>query len=296
MINAIDSLKEISSILKGYGIEDPSKEAEIILTSLGIERVALYRDNPTLSEVQIEEIKKVLLRRQKREPLQYIIGHIDFCGLKIKVGPGVLIPRPETELIVEEVIKTVASPLLPFIGGGQKGGNTSHESLSILDLCTGSGCIALALAKHFPMSQVYGTDFSEKTIEVARENARINGIGNVVFMKGDLYEPVRDMKFDIVVSNPPYIRREDISNLSPEIKGWEPKEAIDGGDDGLHFYREILLKSPCYLVSGGFLILELGQGEAEDVMKIAENYGLRCLSVIKDYAGIERILHLIPPK
>lgn len=284
MINAIDSLREVSSILKGYGIEYPHKEAEAILTILGIDRVALYRDNPALSAVQMDELKSVIQRRQRREPLQYIIGHADFYGMKMNVGPGVLIPRPETELIVEEVIKAVK----------RHSSRVTHYGLRILDLCTGSGCLALAIAKHFENSDVVGTDFSEKTLEYAGENARINGIRNVTFMQGNLYEPLRGKRFDIIVSNPPYIKREDINNLPAEIKSWEPVEAIDGGEDGLHFYRRIISQSPDYLFSGGSLILELGQGEAEDVMRMAENYGLKCVSLIRDYAGIERVLHLIP--
>lgn len=295
MINAIDTLREVSSILKGYGIEAPQKEAEIILAILGIERIALYRDNPAISEVQLEELNRVLRRRQRREPLQYIIGHVDFNGLKIKVGPGVLIPRPETELIVEEVIKT-ADGRQPTVSRSKDSNfrlSPTDHRLNVLDLCTGSGCLALAIAKHHEKSDVVGTDFSLKTLEYARENARINGIRNVTFLQGDLYEPLRGRRFDIIVSNPPYIKREDIDNLAPEIKGWEPVEAVDGGEDGLHFYKRIISQSPDHLSGGGSLILELGQGEAGDVMKMAENSGLKCLPVIKDYAGIERILHLI---
>ena len=298
MIKALDGLREVAAILGEYGIEDSHKEAEIIFTRcIEMGKVALYRDNPALSPSQREELRSILERRGKREPLQYILGHVDFCGLKIHVGPGVLIPRPETELMAEEVIKTVNPPLPPFTKGGQGGLdnstlNTQHSTLRILDLCTGSGCLAVALAKEFPAAEVFGTDISEKALEYAMMNVSINGIQNVTFLRGDLYEPVKGGTFDIIVSNPPYIRKEEIRTLQPEIRDWEPLEALDGGEDGLQFYREILSCAPEYLVQGGSLIMELGQGEADDVIKIAENSGLGCAALVKDYSGIDRILHL----
>ncbi|GAB4407239.1 MAG: peptide chain release factor N(5)-glutamine methyltransferase [Thermodesulfovibrionales bacterium] len=285
MISAIDGLREVSQCLSYYGIEEPQKEAEIILSRcIGIERVSIYRDNPVLSPRQIKTIEGVLERRSEREPLQYILGDVDFYGLRIKVGHGVLIPRPETELVVEEVLKMLRS---------NQEIRTRYSSLRILDLCTGSGCIALAIARHCPDLKVYGTDVSEKALGYARENRRINSIKNVTFLKGDLYEPVKGMRFDIIISNPPYIRRMDIRNLQPEIKMWEPIEALDGGEDGLQFYREILRHSADYLNNRGSIIMEVGSGEAEDVLRIAEALGLRCASVIKDYSGIERVLCLV---
>jgi release factor glutamine methyltransferase len=300
-VRAIDGLREISTILRGYGIEESQKEAEIILTDFtGVERVAFYRDNPVLSLVQWEAITRVIGRRHEREPLQYILGYVDFCGLKIRVGPGVLIPRPETELVVEEAIKTVVGGQSTV--GSQRspeerilsdsGLSTGGGRLKILDLCTGSGCLALSLAKQFGKAEVFGTDVSEKSLEYAVENAGINGIKNVAFLKGDLYEPVKDRRFDIIVSNPPYIKRAEIPSLSPEIRLWEPVEALDGGKDGLEFYRRILSRSADYLAGHGSLIVELGYGEVRDVMKIAEKSGLRLVSLVRDYSGIERVLCL----
>ncbi len=293
MIKALDGLREVSAMLGGYGIEDPHKEAEIIFTRcMGMGRVALYRDNPTLSPVQREEIRRILERRGRREPLQYIIGHVDFHGLKIRVGPGVLIPRPETELMAEEAIKAVTRYTLHVTSEDTNSSRVTHYASRILDLCTGSGCLAVALAKEFPAAEVFGTDISEKALEYAMMNASINGIQNVTFLRGDLYEPVKGGTFDIIVSNPPYIKREAIHTLQLEIKGWEPLEALDGGEDGLRFYREIFSRAPQYLVQGGSLIMELGRGEAADVLKIAEKSGLGCAALVKDYSGIERILRL----
>jgi release factor glutamine methyltransferase len=295
MMKALDGLREISAILGQFGIEDSHKEAEIIFTRcMEMGKVALYRDNPTLSPVQREEISRILERRGKREPLQYIIGHVDFLGLKIHVGPGVLIPRPETEIMADEAIKTLSGQQssvsrreLTGYGRSTVGGRAK-----ILDLCTGSGCLALALAREFPGGEVFGTDVSRKALDYAMANARVNEIQNVIFLNGDLYEPVKGRRFDIIVSNPPYIREKDICALQPEIKGWEPLEALDGGEDGLRFYREILFGAPEYLYEGGSLVIELGQGTADDVIKIAEESGLRCASLVKDYAGIKRILRL----
>jgi len=285
-VKATAGLKTLSVSLSDCGIEDAHKEAEVILSScLGIGRVGFYRDDPDLSKLQEERLKEVLNRRLKREPLQYIIGHVDFCGLRIVVGPGVLIPRPETELIVEEVIRCLNRASSPF---------SMPASLKILDLCTGSGCLALALARAFPRSEVIGTDISETALAYAGENARLNGIRNVRFLKGDLFKPLLGMRFHIIVSNPPYIRKADMGDLQPEVAAWEPRQALDGGDDGLAFYREILPQSKEHLENGGILVVELGQGQSPDVLRILEKSEIGHFSVICDYAGNERILRIGP--
>jgi release factor glutamine methyltransferase len=305
LMRALDKLKEATEFLKRYGIEDAGREAEIIVSHcIGINRTVLYRDNPEIREEKIERIDELLKRRSKREPLQYILGYVDFYGLKIKVGKGVLIPRPETELLAEEAIKAVKREALSVM---RKEKNTElplnsslvtrHSSLIILDLCTGSGCLALALAREFPDAKVYGTDTSENAIRYAKENAELNCINNVTFLEGNLFDPIAELiarhpspvNFDIIVSNPPYIRRDDIKNLQLEIKNWEPVEALDGGKDGLDYYRAIIPEAKGYLKREGFLIFEIGAGQSEEVSKIAKDTGFGNISLIKDYAGIERI-------
>ena len=295
-MKALDKLREATDFLKRYGIEDAVREAESILTHcLEMERTAFFRDNPALQENVIERIDGFLVRRSKRETLQYILGSVDFLGITIKVGKGVLIPRPETELLAEEAIKLIRSqklnpPAPPFAKGG-------NGRVTILDLCTGSGCLALALAKEFPHAYVYGTDISEVAIRYAKENAEINGIKNVAFLKGSLFEPLGGLftihsslfTFDLIISNPPYIRRDDIRNLQREIKDWEPVEALDGGEDGINYYRAIIPESRNYLNESGCLLLELGLGQADAVRRIAENAGFTDISFKKDYAGIVRI-------
>ena len=203
-----------------------------------------------------------------------------------------LIPRPETELLAEEAVKVIRSqklnpPAPPLVKAG-------NGRFTILDLCTGSGCLALALAKEFPLANVYGTDISEVAINYAKENAEINGIKNVTFLRGSLFEPIRELftihsslvTFDLIISNPPYIRRDDIRNLQQEIKDWEPVEALDGGEDGINYYRAIIPESRKYLKESGYLMLELGISQANAVRRIAENAGFTDISFKKDYQGL----------
>jgi release factor glutamine methyltransferase len=224
---------------------------------------------------------------------------VEFCGLKIKVGQGVLIPRPETELLAEEVIKKVSGFRFQ-VSGEDKDSSlvTRHSSLKILDLCAGSGCLALAIAKHFPDAEVYGTDISKDAIRYANENAELNAVRNVTFLKGSLFEPLSQLlthnssllTFDVIVSNPPYIRSGDMPNLQPEINRWEPRNALDGGEDGLSYYRTILSEARRYLMLSGVIFLEIGEGQAEEVSGIAMQNSFCNISVVKDYAGIERIV------
>lgn len=283
-MNAIDKYKEVSAFLRFKNIGDAEREAEILVTeTLQVNRSRLYTDTLEIKKETSNDIDEFAARRSQGEPLQYVIGHVDFYGMKIKVGPGVLVPRPETELLVEEALKRVRCQ------------NKNSEPAcrpKILDLCTGSGCIALALAKHLPEADIYATDISEKALGFAVRNSRIHIISNVKFIYGSLFEPVKGMKFDAIVCNPPYIKRADIETLQTEIKDWEPLEALDGGEDGLDFYREVISSVRWYLNEGGLVILEAGAGESEDIVSLAVKSGLRCDSVIKDYAGIDRVICL----
>ncbi len=303
-MTAIEKLRDISAFFKNAGIEDADREAEVlIIETLHIDKSKLYSIDLEISDQTLKHIDSFAERRAYGEPIQYIIGNVDFYGLRINVGRGVLIPRPETELLVEETIKLLKEipPHPPLSKGGQGG-------VKILDLCTGSGCIALALAKHFPDSIVYGIDKSDVAIEHATSNAIENNIKNVHFIKGDLFEPVYPVTplfppllrggirggitvhgFDCIVSNPPYIKTSDIQVLQREIKDYEPLEALDGGEDGLDFYRKILNRAGDYLSERGVIILEIGFEQADDVLLIANKAGFGKVDFIKDYSGIERI-------
>lgn len=278
-MNVIDKLKEVSAFLESKGIEDAAKEAELLITeTLHIDKSKLYTDVLEIPEEVSKHIDSLVMRRTLGEPIQYIIGYIDFYGLKINIGKGVLVPRPETELLVEHTIKILQSRI------------TRHAShITVLDLCTGSGCIALAIAKHLPEALIYGTDKSEVAIDYAKKNASENNIKNVSFIAGNLFEPVANIKLDCIVSNPPYIKRSEIQNLQVEIKNFESLEALDGGEDGLDFYRKIFDEAPDYLKEGGMVIFEIGFDQSEEVKKLAAVAGFRDISFIKDYAGIKRI-------
>jgi release factor glutamine methyltransferase len=278
-MNVLDKLRRMRHMLEKNGVNDADREAEIMVShALGTDRGSLYSDNPDIPEESILRIDQFVRRRISREPLQYILGYTEFYGIKIMLGAGVLIPRPETELLVEAAIKIVS---------GFKG---ESSKVKILDLCTGSGCIALALAQIFTDAKVYGTDISEAALGYAEKNAGINSITNVTFLTGSLFDPLKkNLRFDMIISNPPYIRRQDIKDLQPEIKEWEPVEALDGGEDGLDYYRAIIPEAGTYLKKHGCLMFELGIHQAKAVKKMAEDAGFQDISVIKDYSGIERI-------
>jgi release factor glutamine methyltransferase len=289
----LDIIKSSADLLEESGVLDALADAELlVLHAAGIERLQAYIDNPATDRNLRSKISRLVKRRAAGEPLQYIIGHVDFLGLEIRVGKGVLIPRPETELLVGEAIDTVRRRKA---GGGSSRKDQSPspgpQSLDFLDLCTGSGCIALALAKEFPAAQVYATDVSAKALAYARQNAKANMVENVAFLKGSLLAPLKKkMTFDLITANPPYIRTADIAGLQREVSEWEPLSALDGGEDGLAFYRIILATASGYLKENGCILFELGFGQAEAAADIAKKAGFEHVSVTKDFAGINRVL------
>ena len=293
-MKALETLQEISKKLSPLNIENPAREAEILLhQGLNMDLVEIYRDNPEINNDQTALIEKMIDRRAGREPLQYITGHTDFMGLEISVGQGVLIPRPETELMAEIAIKKLRTSNAERRTLEEEP-RTPHDArrTTILDLCTGSGCLALALAKSFPDSRICGVDISEAALGYARENAEANEISNVEFMKGHLFDPLgQNRAFDLIISNPPYIRRDEIGELQPEIKEWEPLNALDGGEDGLDFYREIIPAARKYLKENATLMFEVGFDGADDVAGIFKNAGYHEIQITKDYSEIKRIVY-----
>ncbi|MCG6552655.1 MAG: peptide chain release factor N(5)-glutamine methyltransferase [Candidatus Magnetominusculus sp. LBB02] len=273
-----DKLSEISAKLKGVGIEDSYKEAEALMcVALNIGKAALYcYDFSDITDEAAHRLNALTALRAARQPLQYIAGETEFFGLSLSVGAGVLIPRPETELLVEKLTGIIKARHM--------------TTFTALDLCTGSGCIALAIAKQFPELIVHAVDISEAALKYAVANAAANGINNVVFHCGSLYAPVDNMAFDIIVSNPPYIKTEDLEILAPEIRLYEPVGALDGGPDGLRFYKEIIAGAGQRLAKGGIMALELGDTLAAHVMDIARSSGFTNLTLINDYSFKERFL------
>lgn len=227
-----------------------------------------------VTDIEAELYRRLLKRRCSREPLAYILGKWDFMGLEFGVSSDVLIPEQDTENLVEEVMREVC------------------DGDRILDLCTGSGCILLSLLNYSNGSTGVGTDLSGGAIAVAKENALKLGLSERCDWKaGDLFEAVDPgEKFDIIVSNPPYIRSETIGELAPEVRIHEPRMALDGGDDGLYFYKRIIPEAADYLRTGGMLFLEIGYDQAEQVGALMKDAGYYEVRTIKDYGGNDRIV------
>jgi len=274
----VDPLRYVSSRLRNAGIEAPEREAEILLIYiLGIDRITLYKEPISISDEKRQLLDEMIQRRCNREPLQYITGECEFFGLKFCVGRGVLIPRPETEIVTEFAIKKIEE-----MRSGIK---------NVLDLCTGSGCIAISIARLNPSLIVYGIDSSPDAIKYAMVNASFHKTDNVRLICGDLFAPLRQARvFDLIVCNPPYIKSRDIKTLQPEIRDWEPIHAIDGGDDGLLYYRRIISEAGAYLKRGGVLIFETGDEQSKDVISIMEQHGFIELMIECDYSGMERVV------
>jgi release factor glutamine methyltransferase len=298
-MKVLDKLRSVAGRLSGGGVPDAPKEAEVLVTeALGIERADLYSGRAELTQDECARLDELTERRLTGEPLQYIVGHILFWGLTIRVGPGVLIPRPETELLVETALEVLTQR--PVSRGWDPGieerdlpvfrpVKSPAVSARILDVCTGSGCIALALAKRLPSAIVYGVEKSGAALHYALINARENGLDNACFIQGDLFDPLGPARFQCIVSNPPYIRSGDIAGLQSEVRDFEPREALDGGMDGLSFYRRILAGTVERLSTQGVLLLEVGWGQAAEIRALASAAGMGKVSFVRDFAGIERI-------
>lgn len=227
-----------------------------------------------ISKKQYKCIMKAYKKRLKGEPLSNIFGFVDFYGLKIKVNKNVLSPRMETEILVEEVLNKMQG----------------KKKVSILDMCTGSGAIAIALAKN-SKAEITGVDISKKALKVAKENAEKNN-ANVEFILSDLFNGLKkEKKYDIIVSNPPYIKSKDVLTLDDEVKKYDPILALDGGDDGLIFYRKIINKSKEFLSKEGMIFFEIGEDQRKDIEEMFKDEGFIEINIVKDYNKIERIIY-----
>ena len=261
------------SYLAEKGVENARLETEWLLSAaLGRDRVGLYvsLDQP-LNPDELAVCREFVTRRAKREPLQYILGTQEFYGLDFVVTPAVLIPRHDTEVIVEESLLRVPG------------------ARAVLDIGVGSGCIAVALAKNLPDAQVCGVEQSPEALALAQKNAERHGV-RVTLFEGSLFEPFVGQHFDLIVSNPPYIPTADLDTLQPEVREFEPLQALDGGPDGLHFYRLIVPAAPEHLVPGGWLLMEIGIGQADAVLGMLERAGFGESFTAKDPNGIERVV------
>lgn len=259
-------------ILEEAKIDNPSGDAFTLLSiCCMIDRTYyLTHEDTELTEEQKTQYRIMLTKRAEHIPLQYITGIAPFMGLMLKVNSSVLIPRFDTEVVVAEAIK--------LLKGDER----------VLDLCTGSGCIALALKNKFPMLNVVASDMSKAALNVAKENAKLYNM-DIDFVKSDMFDKVKGL-FDLIISNPPYIKSDVINTLTPEVRDFEPNEALDGMDDGLYFYRIIAENSKKYLKKGGKLVLEIGYDQGEEVSDMLFKNGFSPVSVIKDLAHLDRVI------
>ncbi len=271
----LEILNWIKDYFKEKELENPRLSAERILSQvLDYSRFDLYvHFEENVSEKHRAEIKQFVLRRGKGEPLQYVLGETEFYGYRIFVTQDVLIPRPETEYLVEKIIKE----------------NRSLDS--ILELGTGSGCIAISLKNNFPKSAITAVDISDKALEIARKNAKENNI-EINFQISDIFDSISE-KFDLIVSNPPYIPIHEYIELPSEIINYEPKLALQAEDNGLYFYKEIISNAKSYLNPNGKLYLEIGYNQGDSIKEIAKSNGFSEIEIVKDLNGFERILKAI---
>jgi release factor glutamine methyltransferase len=282
-VTLTETLNSAAITLSTAGIANARLDAEVLLSHIiHRDRVWLitHRDD-VLDDKNQRDFDEAIERRSKREPLQYIIGNQEFWGLEFKVTPDVLIPRPETEFIIEAAIAMVQD---------------RNKPVRIIDLCTGSGCIAVSLAKELANAHVIATDASEKALAVARENTRDHGVADRIrYLEGDLFEPLKELdirgQIDIIVSNPPYVRESDLAALQSEVKDYEPLMALVAGPEGTEIAQRIIRHATEYLKKNGALIMEMGLGQAGALTRMTEATGAYGKSeVLKDLAGIERVI------
>jgi len=273
-------------LLQRAGIEQAGLETGWLLAH-ALRRTPLDLRTDESQHVEGEGLRRaqdLLQRRANREPLQYLLGTQEFCGVEFEVEPSVLIPRPETELLVDAAVR--------YAGLQSAAGRRPV----IVDMGTGSGCIAVSLARRMPLAVLYATDRSAEALRVAKRNAERHGVaGQVTFLEGDLLQPLRSCgvsgRVDLVISNPPYIAEREWAALQPEVRLFEPRIALAGGEDGLAFYRRLVQEAAKLLNAAGWLIMEVGQGQAESVRTLigaTGRYGT--VDVRLDQAGIDRVV------
>lgn len=280
-----DLLKVTSDYLKQKDIESPRLNAEVLLAHvLALSRVELYlRFDQPLNEEELSRYRALVKRRLGREPLQYITGSQEFWSLDFEVGPSVLIPRPESEMLVETALSLWRAGRIPH-----------PERPRLLDLCTGCGALAVALAREVPAAAVWASDLSGDALATARRNAAKHDVGDrMEFLTGDLFEPSRDRNliFDLMVSNPPYIRSDAMESLPPEVRLYEPRQALDGGKDGMVYIERILSEGPDFLAPGGWVLVEMDPEQTSEALRRIE--GTRRYESwerVKDYSGRYRMV------
>lgn len=281
MVTINQILQDGARSLEGKS-QTPLLDAQVLLAhTLGVERIYLIvNKDRILNKEEWEKYNGLLGERLQGVPVQYLVKNQEFMGLDFYVEEGVLIPRPDTEILVEKIISMI----------------DQSKSYNIADIGTGSGAITVSLGRFIKNSYIYSIDISEKALTIGKRNAENHGVASKIsFLKGSIYQPLQDLKLenklDIIVSNPPYIPTKDIEGLQVEVSKYEPKEALDGGADGLDFYRKIINEAHRYLKPGGLIALEVGHDQAEKIAELLN--AKKCYTNIettKDLAGIDRVV------
>jgi release factor glutamine methyltransferase len=286
-MTVLEVIQRSTGFLAGKGVDSPRLQAELLLAhALELPRMELYLNfERALTPPELEVLRELVKRRGQREPLQQITGSGWFCGLEIAVNRHVLTPRPETELLAERGWQ--------FLQGLVGQGQTSPASPpGALEFGVGSGCLAIALAVHCPQARVYGVEVSTQALVVARQNAARHGVSERLdFRQGDGFAVLpAGLRAHLIVSNPPYIPSGELRSLAPEVRDYEPRQALDGGADGLVYFRRLAVEAPPFLGPGGRLMVELGDGQAEALRDIFGSQNWIVETVQEDYTQRPRIL------
>lgn len=279
MLKVLDAIKLSTDFMEKKGVQSPRLNSELFLADiLKCKRLELYINfERPLTTAETDTLRNYISRRGKLEPLQYIIGSVEFYGLEFKVNPSVLVPRQETEILIETIINSLGCD---FAG-------------NILDIGTGSGIIPITLASHIPSANFSALDISPEALETALVNAKLNSASERIdFINGNIFDKQLSFnnKFDVIISNPPYISVEDSQNLQEELTVYEPKIAYCDNSDGFTFYREIIGRAKDYLTPKGKLFFEAGEGQAKYIAQLMETNGFGNIKIIKDYLTIERVI------
>ena len=268
-------------ILEQAGLPDAALDARFLLEEVcgtNLQTLLVFPEKK-VTEEEVNQYRAFIQRRKDREPTAMILGEWDFMGLTFRLNKSTLIPEQDTEVLVETALEEL------------KRRGLGEAPLRILDLCTGSGCILLSLLHELRNAGGLGTDLSEEALEAARENAvRLGLQERGTFRQGDLWEPVGDERFDLIVSNPPYVPTDVIPTLEPEVRCGEPYAALDGGEDGLVFYRRIMREAAGHLKPSGIIIVESGFDEAAQIAALMQDQKLRGIRTVKDYGGLDRVV------
>jgi release factor glutamine methyltransferase len=286
LVTVLEVIQRSTEFLKNKGVDSPRLQTELLLAHLlSMPRMKLYLNfERDLSQTELDGFRELIKRRGQREPLQHIVGSTNFCGLELMVNRNALIPRPETELLAERGWN--------FLNQLNSPSTINSQSLTALDLGTGSGCLAIALAVHCPAAKIFATDISPDSLELARQNAtRHNVQERIEFLQGDVFAAFESPKqFDLIISNPPYIPTGEIPSLQVEVRDHDPRPALDGGPDGLAFYLRIAAEAAAFLRPGGKVMLEFGDGQAPSIREIFESQMWVVEVIVEDYTQRPRII------